>query len=79
MLEIVVVLIVVLFIIYILYGWIERYIIYRRAEREKRRNKLISEVENRMVKVAGDAAIEISPCQKVPVPEYHSKEATFEL
>ena len=77
-LEIVGVLIVVLFIIYILYGWIGRYIIYRRAEREKRRNKLISEMENRMGKVAGDTAIEMSPCQKVHVPDYHSKEATFQ-
>ena len=78
MMEIVAVLMVVLFIIYILYGFVGRYIIYRRAEREKRRNKLISEVENRMGKVAGDAAIEMSPCQKVHVPEYHTKEATFE-
>ena len=63
-LEIVGVLIVVLFIIYILYGWIGRYIIYRRAERERQRNKLMLEMENRMGKVATDTAVEISPCQK---------------
>ena len=68
------VLIVVLFIIYILYGWIGRYIIYRRAERERRRNKLILEMENRMGKVATDTAVDISPFQKVHVPKYHSKQ-----
>ena len=76
-LEIVGIMIVVLFIIYILYGWIGRYIIYRRRERERQRNKLMVEMENRLGKVATDTAVEISPCQKVHVPEFH-KETTFQ-
>merc|ERR1711895_22206 len=50
--------IVVLFIIYILYGWIGRYITYRRGERERQRNKLMVEMENRLGKVS---TVEISP------------------
>ena len=46
--------------------------------REKRKKQLLSEVETRMGKVAGDAAIEMSPCQKLHVPDYQTKEATFE-
>ena len=76
--EIVAVLMAVLFVLYILYGCVGRYIIYRRNMREKRRNKLLLEVETRMGKVAGDAAIEMSPCQKLHVPDYQTKEATFD-
>ena len=50
--------------------------------REKRQKQLLSEVETRMGTVAGGTAIEMSPmsvpCQKVHVPDYHNKEATFD-
>ena len=46
--------------------------------REKRKKQLLLEVETRMGKVAGGPAIEMSPCQKVHVPDYHTKEATFD-
>ena len=46
--------------------------------REKRKKQLLLEVETRIRKVAGDAAIEMSPCQKLHVPDYHTKEAIFD-
>ena len=76
--EIVAVLMACIFILYIMYGCVGRYVIHRRNMREKRKKQLLLEVETRMGKVAGDAAIEMSPCQKVHVPDYHTKEATFD-
>ena len=75
-LEIVGIMIVVLVTIYILYGWLGRYIVYRRGEREKRRTKFMMEMQKRLGKTSTDTALEIAHCDKVHVPEFH--EATFQ-
>ena len=60
--EIVGIMIVVLVTIYILYGWLGRYLVYRKGEREKRRTKFMMEMQKRLGKTQTDSASEIVYC-----------------
>ena len=74
--EIVGIMIVVLVTIYILYGWLCRYLMYRKGEKDKRRAKFMMEMQKRLGKTKDDTTLEIAHCDKVHVPDFH--EATFQ-
>ena len=80
--EIIAILMATILLLYIMYCCCVRYFTRKRAIREKRRGKLLSEVETRMGRTAegirSNLAIEMAPpsapCGRVHVPEYHNNQ-----
>ena len=73
--EVVGILMVTLITIYILYGWCCRYFTYRKGEKERRKAKLLAEMQRRIGMNKEETALEISHCEKTHIPDYN--ETTF--
>ena len=82
--EIIAIMMATILLLYIMYCCLVRYFTRKQAIREKRRGKLLSEVETRMGRTAegirSNFAIEMAPpsapCGRVHVPEYHNQNSS---